>query len=475
MGSGRSACSRRALLAGAVLPLTAAAAAASGPRRRPRRERPQPYFPGHGSYGHRTVAYDLELGYDPGAGWLDGHARIEAVANGAVDRVALDLARLEVHEARLDDRPVAFRRKGGKLLISTPRTLEAGRPFALDIRYGGRPRPVPSQFGPIGWDRTGDDHDGTLVASQPVGAPSWFPCNDRPDDKASYTFGITVPVGHQALANGSLVEHRRNGASARWTYHHPGPMASYLAAVYTGRFARETWTPRDTGAPVPVHIACPAGTAKEVRHDLARQGRILRVFTDLFGDYPFESYGVVVVDAELAAPVENQTLSVFGTNHMDGRRTWETLVAHETAHQWFGNSVGLGDWQHIWLNEGFATYAEWLWSEHLDEDDADTLARRARDELAGRRQNLRIADPGRRHLFDDRVYVRGACALHALRLAVGDTRFFRVLRTWHEARRGGFADTDAFLAHAARVTGRDVADVLGPWLFEPRVPKYAPA
>ncbi|MBH1938191.1 M1 family metallopeptidase [Streptomyces sp. AV19] len=469
---GRRTCSRRALLAAAVLPLTAAVTV-SGPRPRSRHDRARPYFPGHGSYGHRTLAYGLELGYDPGTGRLDGRARIEAVANTAVGHVELDLARLEVREARLDDRPVAFRQRGGKLLVTADRTLEAGRPFELDIRYGGRPRPVSSQFGPIGWDRTGDDHDGTLVASQPVGAPSWFPCNDRPDDKASYTFAITVPGGHQALANGSLTEHRETGGAARWTYHHPGPMASYLAAVYTGRFTRETWPAGETGAPVPVHIACPAGLEGNVRHDLARQGRILRTFAGLFGDYPFESYGVVVVDAELAAPVENQTLSVFGTNHMDGRRGWETLVAHETAHQWFGDSVGLDDWQHIWLNEGFATYAEWLWSEHLDEDDADTLARRARDELAGRRQNLRITDPGRRHLFDDRVYVRGACALHALRLAAGDDRFFRVLRTWHEARRGGSADTETFLAHTARMAGRGAEDALGPWLFERRVPRFA--
>ncbi|MGI5340998.1 M1 family metallopeptidase [Streptomyces sp. CA-181903] len=466
----RHACSRRVLLAALAVPVTAAAVG-GGARRRPARD--ERYFPGHGSYAHHTLAYHLELDYDPRDHRLDGRARIEATANGALDSVELDLAKLTVDEVLLDDRPVPFRHRDGKLRITADRTLEPGRPFVLDIRYGGRPRPVHSPYGPIGWDRTGDEHDGTLVASQPVGAPSWFPCNDRPDDKAAYTFEVTVPAGYDALANGSLVDHREEDGTARWTYHHPGPMACYLAALYTGRFHRETWTEQDvSGAPVPVHVACPAGAVDRVRHDLARQGRILRLYTDLFGPYPFESYGVTVVDAELAAPVENQTLSVFGRNHMDGRRGWETLVAHETAHQWFGNSVSLADWQHIWLNEGFATYAEWLWSEHLGEDDADTLARRSRTDLAGRRQNLRIADPGRRHLFDDRVYVRGACALHALRLAVGDEPFFRVLRTWHETRRGGSADTPGFLTHAGRATARDVSDVLGPWLYEKRVPEF---
>nr|WP_240003338.1 M1 family metallopeptidase [Streptomyces cinnamoneus] len=252
-------------------------------------------------------------------------------------------------------------------MLRAPRPLAGEQPFVLDIRYAGRPAPVASPFGGVGWDRTGDAHDGTLVASQPVGAPSWFPCNDRPDDKAAYTFAVTVPRGHHALANGTLLRRVSEGDRVRWTYHHPGPMATYLAAVYTGRFTHEE---RDG-----VRNAYPAHLADRARHDLARQPEMLRAFAGLFGPYPFDSYGAVVVDAELGAPVENQTLSVFGSNHIDGRRGWETLVAHEIAHQWYGNSVTLADWQHIWLNEGFATYAEWLWSEHLGEDDAHALAR----------------------------------------------------------------------------------------------------
>ncbi|MFI9722607.1 M1 family metallopeptidase [Streptomyces sp. NPDC052396] len=472
-------CSRRSLLtAAAVVPLTAAAAAGDGGLPQAARiagatgpAGEQSYFPRHGSYGHRTLAYDLRLGYDPDRAWLDGHARIRAVARDGLNRVELDLARLKVGEARVDGEPVAVHRRDGKVLLTLAKPLAAGQPFIMDIAYGGRPKPVSTPFGGVGWDRTGDDHDGTLVASQPVGAPSWFPCNDRPDDKAAYTFSVTVPRGHHALANGTLRERQEVEDGVRWTYHHPGPMATYLAAVYTGRFGEASLT--DAGADgMPVRIAYPADLAAEARYDLARQPEMLRLFSGLFGDYPFESYGAVVVDADLAAPVENQTLSVFGRNHVDGQRSWETLVAHEIAHQWFGNSVGLADWRHIWLNEGFATYAEWLWSEHLGEDDAATLARRAWLDLSARRQNLRIADPGRRHLFDDRVYVRGACALHALRLAVGDDSFFRVLRTWHAAYRGGSADTAAFLAHAEGVVGRPLGTVLQPWLFERSLPRF---
>ncbi|MCW7943425.1 metallopeptidase [Streptomyces hygroscopicus] len=459
-------CSRRALIRGAALvPLAAAAADRL-------LKSPERYFATHGSYGHHTVSYDLRLAYVPSSGVLDGRARIRAVADQPLRRVELDLARLTVHAARVDGVGVRVRQRHHKLILSTPRLLPVGMPFTVEIGYGGRPGPVRTPFGSIGWDRTGDAHDGTLVAAQPLGAPSWFPCNDRPDDKAEFTFRVTVPHGHHALANGTLRERRCDGSTECWTYHHPGPMAPYLAAVYTGRFGHELWRARDsaTGRIVTGRNAYPMRLSEEARHDLARQPQMLSAFTGWFGPYPFESYGAVVVDAELDEPVENQTLSVFGSNHIDGTRGWETLVAHELAHQWFGNSVSLRDWRDIWLNEGFATYCEWLWSEHIGEDSADMIAREEWRELGDGSKDLRIADPGEHRIFDDRVYTRGACALHALRLTVGDDRFFPMMRAWHHAHRGASANTAAFIGHAERYAPHTAAPLLHAWLYETRLP-----
>ncbi|MEU2337806.1 M1 family metallopeptidase [Streptomyces sp. NPDC006654] len=459
-------CSRRALLRGAALAPLAVTATDSPPRGAAR------YFASHGTHDHRTLAYDLRLTYDPAAATLDGRAHVRAVAERTLRRVHLDLAGLDVHDALVDGAPTRPYREGRKLVLPTPRPIRAGTPFDLEVGYGGRPGPVRTPFGLIGWDRTGDPHDGTLVAAQPLGAASWFPCNDRPDDKAEFTFRVTVPRGHQVIANGTLVERAGTGPTECWTYRHPGPMAPYLAALYTGRFAHRTWRARDTatGRRITGRDAYPARIAGRAGYDLARQPAMMEAFTGWFGPYPFETYGAVVVDADLDEPVENQTASVFGRNHVDGDRTWETLVAHELVHQWFGNSVSLRDWRDIWLNEGFATYGEWLWSEHIGEDSADALARAAWHAMARRHDGLRIADPGPDRMFDDRVYDRGACTLHALRLTAGDERFFSMLRGWHHAHRGGSADTATFIAHAGRAMPATAEPLLRAWLYDTRLP-----
>ena len=149
------------------------------------------------------------------------------------------------------------------------------------------------------------------------------------------------------------------------------------------------------------------------------------------GPYPFAAYTVVVTDDELEIPLEAQGLSIFGANHLDGRLGRERLVAHELAHQWFGNSLTLGRWRDIWLHEGFACYAEWLWSEESRRAVGRRHARRGT--TRGSRplpQDLVLGDPGPELMFDDRVYKRGALTLHALRLTVGDDAFFDALRAW---------------------------------------------
>jgi len=423
------------------------------------------YLPANGNLGYRTTHYDVRIGYRPATGVLDGQVLITAVTRQPLSEVSLDFGALRVRRVAVDGVRARHTHRGGKLRVRLPATLPAGAPFVVEVRYGGVPRPVRSYWGDIGWEQL---TDGAMVASQPVGAPSWLPCNDHLADKASYRFEVTAPAPYTVVANGVLTSRRAAASTVTWVYEEPAPMATYLAAVHIGRYQLRL---AGDGAGT---VAAPAAVAPRLvaafRHDFARQPQMMAAFEDLFGPYPFLGYTVVAVEDDLDVPVEAQGLSVFGANHLDGHRGSEHLVAHELAHQWFGNSLTIGDWRHIWLNEGFATYAEWLWSEVSGGQPAAFLAAKAHAALARQPQDIPIADPGVRRIFDDRVYQRGALTLHALRTTIGDTAFRAVLRGWTTTHRHGTVTTEQFTALAQRHTRRSLDALFGAWLHATRLP-----
>ena len=230
---------------------------------------------------------------------------------------------------------------------------------------------------------------------------------------------MTAEAGYEVVANGRLVSRTPRAGRVRWVYEQPEPMAPYLATLQVGRYLRD---PRRARAR---RRSSRPGCETRPSTTSAARAEMIALFEELFGPYPFASYTVVVTDDDLEIPLEAQGLSVFGANHMDGRRGSERLVAHELAHQWFGNSLTVGLWRDIWLHEGFACYAEWLWSEASGGRTADEQARAAHARLAGLPQDLVIGDPGPDAMFDDRLYKRGALTLHALRT---DARRRDVLR-----------------------------------------------
>ena len=201
-----------------------------------------------------------------------------------------------------------------------------------------------------------------------------------------------------------------------------------------------------------------------------RQHEIMTALEGIFGPYPFREYMVVVADDDLDDPIEAQGMAVFGRNHLDGRRTHERLVAHELAHQWFGNSLTVADWRHIWLNEGFATYAEWLWSAASGGPPADAHAAEWHARLATRAATIVLTDPGVDRMFDPAVYKRGALTLHALRTRIGDPSFFALLRSWVAEHRHGTVTTADFREHARRFAGGPIDDLLTVWLDRPALP-----
>jgi aminopeptidase len=417
---------------------------------------PDPYLPGHGDLGFEVESYEIELDYRVSSNRLDAQAQIVVVANRALTLIRLDLRGLEVAKVRVNGgRPARYSLRGGKLRIRLAAAAAAGDRLVVVVRYGGQPGPVPSIWGDVGWEELSD---GVIVAGQPGGAPSWFPCNDRPDSKATYRLSVTTESDYVVLANGLLVGRRRGASRTTWTYQQSQPMAPYLATVQIGRYERSALA----GSPVPASLLAPPKLQSAATADFARQPAMLRVFADIFGPYPFDGYTVVVTPDDLEIPLEAQGVAVFGANHIDGMQGLERLVAHELAHQWFGNSLTLGRWRDIWLHEGFACYAEWLWSERSGGKTADVLARRHHRRLSGAAQDLLLSDPGPETMFDDRVYKRGALTLHALRLTLGDDIFVTMIRAWATEHRFGTVSTKLFEEHAARY-GRTGA-LLRRWL-----------
>jgi aminopeptidase N len=428
------------------------------------------YAPQSGDGTYDVESYDLHVGYRVRTNRLQGRAVINAVAVVRTNSVALDLIGLRATRVRVDgDRRTSFQQGTRKLRATPGRTLEPGEPFSIEVLYGGSPRPRRSRWGAIGWEEL---EDGALVASQPIGAPTWFPCNDRPDDRARYRIAVTAETAYTVAATGRPVGVTRAGATSTWRFETDVPVATHLAAVHIGRY-RELPLPAPVGPHGPIgRILHPPALAAVARRTFRDVPRMISAFEESFGPYPQDDFTIVLTPDELEIPLEAQGMAVFGANHTD--EASKRLIAHEVAHQWFGNSVGLAHWRDIWLNEGFACFSEWMWSERAGglsiADHADSHHARLR--LLP--QDLVLSDPGAGRMFDDRVYKRGALVLEALRRVAGDASFAALLRAWATGYRHRVVTTADFRACVTSVTGISHEPLLTAWLDEARLPDLPP-
>jgi aminopeptidase N len=424
------------------------------------------YLPKNGNPGYRVSRYELDLDYKVSVNRLSGSATITAVALTELQQLTLDLSHaLTVSKVSVNGKRVdRFSSRAGKLRIRLNSTLPIGAALSIVVRYGGSPRPIRSLWGNVGFEEL---TDGALVASQPNGAASWFPCNDHPSAKAAFHIQVSTESRYHVIANGQLLSRRPRASRTVWTYEQREPTSTYLITVQIGDYEMR----RLARTPVAIQAALPARLRGNFEHDFARQPQMMQLFIELFGPYPLATgYTVVVTDDPLDIPLEAQGISIFGANHCDGTRASERLIAHELAHQWFGNSVTAGQWRDIWLHEGFACYAEWLWSEASGGPRADELAGQHHAELRAQPQDLLLADPGAQDMFDDRVYKRGALTLHALRGQLGDADFFALLKDWAARHRHGTAVTDDFTGLAANYADRSLRPLWDAWLYSPSVP-----
>jgi len=415
-----------------------------------------PYFPDLGNGGYDVGHYDLDLFVAPD-GNVEATATITAKATQALGAFDLDLRGLEVRSVTVDAAAATYERHDREVVITPAAPVDAGTPFTTVVTYGGTPEPVSTDAvggALVGWQR---NRGGSFVMAEPEGASTWFPSNDHPSDKATFTIHVTVPAGTDVAANGERTANDDVAGATRSTFEMPEPMATYLATVVVGHFDVRT---ASGPAGITIRDVYPAGRADELAPVFATQADMLGYFATVFGPYPFAVYGALVTDGLGGLDFEAQTMSLFG-GAVD-----EEIVAHELVHQWFGDSVSVQAWDDIWLAEGFATFGSWLWEEH---GGGRTTAQRARQQ---RRADLGpIRDPGREGMFDDNVYDRGALTLEALRETIGDDVFFRTLSTYATRFRGGNVTTEDFIAVAEEVSGQPLASLFDPWLDAPGPPE----
>lgn len=431
-----------------------------------------PYFPQLGNGGYDALHYDLNLKVEPNKQHLEASATMTARALEQLAAFNLDFRNFDISRVVVNGEEAAFERKEGELTITPPAPLPANEEFQVTVDYAGTPKSYHSPHAPvpIGWNAIGD---GSYVMSEPDGSSTWYPVNDHPRDKATYTFRVDVPNGYQAVCNGQLVETRPQGDRTTYIWDAKDPMASYLSTVNIGKFVEH----KDVGPnQVPIHNFYPERLAPLARIDFGRVPEMMQWLGERFGDYPFEAYGNVVVNASVGgAALETQTRPVYERGMVTGTRALEFVYAHELAHQWWGNSVSVADWKDIWLSEGFACYTENMWRhEH-----SGGIARldKAMDRMYRNlpQRSAPVADPGEEDLFSGNVYQRGAVTLHALRKEIGDETFFRTLRTYADRFRGKNVTTDDFVATVNEVTGKDLTAFFDRWVRQPELPPFPKA
>jgi aminopeptidase N len=420
-----------------------------------------PYYPLAGNGGYDVKHYSLTIDWNAATNQMRSSAVITARATQDLSRFDLDLRGFSIPRLTVDGAPASFSRHGQELVITPRNGIREGRTFTVVVDYVGEPSIVVDPDEALeGWVPT---EDGAFVVGEPQGSPGWYPVNDAPYDKATFDFTVTVPRGLTVMANGVLVDKDTHGSKTTWVWEEDDLMAPYLATATVGVF--DLKISRVGRIPSYVAFDPTLGDASVLK----KLPAIVKFYEALYGTYPFNAVGAVADDApDVGYALETQTKPVFDT------MPDETTLAHELAHMWFGDSVTLTTWPDIWLHEGFATWSEWIWSEHTGGDTAHEFFR---DLYATPASDLEFWTPpagnpgGPELLFDGTIYDRGGLTLQALREKIGDAKFFAILREWADRNEYGNVTTPGFIALAEHISHRDLDRFFDVWLYRPEKPR----
>ena len=526
-------------------------------------------FTTEGNGGIDVTAYDLDIHWDNKTEHIKGEATLNIKTTQKLSAFSLDFHGLKVTSITVDTVPVKFSRNKDKLLILLPKLLETDISFTLTVHYEGKPSEVSEEESvSAGWHTV---EEGARALSEPNSAKNWFPCNNHPRDKAVYTFHITVPKAYDVVANGMPQKSIHTKTSTTYQFKTREPMASYLTLISIGHYDREVLKAKDG---TPIYNYYYKGIAQKDKEVFAQEAAIMEFFSKKFGPYPFASAGIVSAQGESILAYETQTRPFFGTP------TSEQMLAHELAHQWFGDLVSLDEWKESWLKEGFATYSAALWFEHkqgkeymgkwvkgtfeslmgiqrLPKGNMSKMLKafEIKERILSSDEVIKLIDMGTKgkteakslkralahipkegissykldavfkemsfpyfdlifnqyvdfmniisgeksennisfdnlvatlgqaprdvhtlsQIYSSGVYARGALAMHALRIKVGDTTFFNILRAYFTRYKNSHANSIDFEAIATEVSGENLDNFFKAWLEDKLIqdiPKY---
>ncbi len=422
--------------------------------------------------------YHLQLNLDPALHTLRGAVTMAALVTGSqIDYVEMDLfPHMAVDSVLQNNARVAFSHTNALIRVNLQQPLSENSSFILTVFYHGDPEQGP--YGAFNWGVHGLLSVPVIwTLSEPYGAPSWWPCKDDPADKAdSVRLDITVPSGLIVASNGLLADvtgGEEDEISYSWITRYP--ISTYLVSLAISDYVQfeDKYVVDDRQMPL-TYFVYPELYAAALE-DFAVTKDMMIFFASVFGEYPFaeEKYGMAVFP--WGGAMEHQTLTSYGAPLVRGDHRFDYINAHELAHQWFGDLITMRFWSHIWLNEGFASYAEALWFEHLGGNDAYQyyMQLQYRDHFAG---SLFVVDStDASALFSRTVYNKGSWVLHMLRGVLGDPVFFECIRAYSENPdlRYGNADTEDFQYICERNAGYDLAWFFDQWVYREGRPNYS--
>ena len=407
--------------------------------------------------------YDINISINPSAGSIIGEVGMTATALQSLNSIELNLDHtLTVDSVHSGGLTADFQHASDLLTITVP---QHSANQSVDVRVFYHGRPLFYGFGSFSFNV----HNGLPMISslsEPFYARTWWPCKDHPSDKAdSADIRATVDSRVSVVSNGTQISRTDNGDGTSTTHWHESyPIATYLISLAIADYEHYADTFRYAGETMPVDFYILSGLVEQYRVNNAKIVDMLGFFSSIYGTYPFirEKYG----HAQFlwGGGMEHQTCSSIGVFH-------EWLLAHELAHQWWGDMITCGTWHDIWLNEGFARYSEALWLAHTNGPPA---LQQYMNSLIRLDQQVYVSDTANyNNIFDRVVYDKGAMVLHMLRFNLGDETFFQILRSYSESvHKYNSATTADFQRICEDVSGRDLQYFFDQWVYQPSIPDY---